>query len=153
MLKMDAKAQTLFAGTFERSMDAKKRVAVPGSWLAQKEGEEFYTVLHPSKQFLMVMPPEELLAWEQKFLENPSLNPAQKRAAVRTFYAGARKVSADTQGRILLSDDHCEAASLTGPLILAGGRSRFEIWDRDRFEAATAASEADYLKAAEEIGL
>jgi len=150
---MESQPPSLFAGTFERSMDAKKRVAVPAGWLGKKEGEEFYTVPHPSKNFLMVMPPAELLAWEQRFLDNPGLTMAQKRAAVRNFYAGARKVATDSQGRILLADDHCAAAGLKDTLAMVGGRSRFEIWDRDRYEATLQASEADYLKAAEEIGL
>jgi len=149
---MSQEAQTLFAGTFERSMDAKKRVAVPSAWLGKKEGEEFYVVPHPSGDFLIVMPPEELHRWEQKFIES-DLPPHEQREAMRLFFGAAHKVSTDGQGRVLLREDHCEEAGLKGAVVFAGGRSRFEVWDKDRYAAAAAKSKETYRKAALAIGL
>lgn len=150
---MSPEPKTLFAGTFERSMDAKKRVSIPSAWLGKKEGEEFYVVLHPRKEFLMVMLPAELVSWEEKFLSDESKSMAQRRAAVRRFYAGAHRVLTDGQGRILLPEEHCEAVGLTNAVVFLGGRSRFEIWDKERHTASIAAQDDDYLNAAEDIGL
>jgi MraZ protein len=150
---MSADAQSLYAGTFERSMDAKKRVAVPSAWLEKKEGEELYSVPHPSGGYLMVMPPAELRLQEQRFMQSDRLNPQQKREAVRLFYAGAYRLTTDGQGRVLLPEDHCESAGLKGGVVLVGGRSRFEIWDKARFEAAAENAKDTYLQAAMEIGL
>lgn len=134
-------------------MDAKKRVAVPSGWLSKKEGEEFYAVPHPSERFLMVMPPEELQRWEAVFEQNASLSPGQRRESVRMFFASAHHVTTDTQGRILLREDHCEATGLKGPLVAVGSKSRFEFWDKARYEESVAKAREIYLKAAEDIGL
>jgi MraZ protein len=67
---MSQDAKTLYSGTFERSMDAKKRVAVPAPWLTSEEGEIFYVIPHPSEGYLMVMPPSEFDRWEQRIQES-----------------------------------------------------------------------------------
>jgi MraZ protein len=150
---MSEERQPLFAGTFERSMDAKKRVAVPSGWLERKEGEEFFSVPHPTGRFLMVMPSVELMRWEALFQANNGLTPGERRDAVRQFYASAHRVTTDGQGRILLPDDHCETTGLRGPVVVVGGKSRFEIWDKDRYGENVARSRDNYMRAAEEAGL
>ncbi len=149
---MSSEFQSLYAGTFDRSMDAKKRVAVPSGWLRRKEGEEFYSVPHPEGGFLMVMPPEELTAYEQKFLQS-DLAPREKREAIRQFFAAAHRILTDAQGRVLLPEEHCEAAGLKGAVVFVGGRSRFEIWDRERYAAESARARDTYRQAALAIGL
>ena len=134
-------------------MDAKKRVAVPSGWLSKKEGEEFYVVPHPSERFLMVMPSAELQRWESIFDQSSGLTPAQRREAVRMFFASAHRVATDSQGRILLREDHCEATGLKGPLVAVGSKSRFEFWDKGRYEESVARAKEIYLKVAEDIGL
>jgi len=143
---------TLYAGTFERSMDAKKRVAVPASWLSLEEGEEFHVVPPPEKGYLMVMPHAEFERWEQRIMESDMPAP-KKRVAIRHFYASSHLVTADKQGRILLPETHCEQAGLTGEIVFIGSKSRFEIWSKDRFQHAQADEEAIYREVAEAIGL
>lgn len=150
---MSLESQPLYAGTFERSMDAKKRVAVPSGWLAKKEGEEFYTIPHPKMPCLLVMPPVEFERWEQKFENAPNLTAVQRRRSVMRFYASAHRVATDGQGRILLNEEQCAKVGLKGPIYFVGGKSRFEIWDKARFEESLAEEEPSYLQAAEEIGL
>lgn len=134
-------------------MDAKKRVAIPSDWLRRKEGEEFYVIPHPFESFLMVMPPSELLKWEERFKEAKEMSPSGQRKAIRRFFAAAHRVTTDAQGRILLPEKYCESVGLNGTVAFLGGRSRFEIWDRARYAASTAGSEDDYNKIAEAIGL
>jgi division/cell wall cluster transcriptional repressor MraZ len=150
---MNLDAQSLFAGTFERSMDAKKRVAVPSAWLAKKEGEEFFSVPRPDGKYLVVMPPEEFRRQEALFMANEKRTMAERRDAVRAFYASAFQLITDGQGRVLLNDKHCEMAGLKGTVAFVGGRSRFEIWDKDRFKEFSEGAVGNYLAAAEEIGL
>lgn len=142
----------MYSGTFERSLDAKKRVAIPSAWVSG-EGEEFHVVPHPTEGYLMVMGREELSRWEQRFQESPALSPAKKREAIRRFFGGAHAVTTDKQGRILLPERHCETAGLSGEVVFIGARSRFEIWSKERHEASAAASLAIYKEAAEAIGL
>ncbi len=143
---------TLYSGTFERSLDAKKRVAIPSAWISG-EGEEFHVIPHPNEGYLMVMGREELGRWEQRFQDSPTLTPAQKRAAIRMFYGDAHSVTTDKQGRILLPDKHCERAGLNGEVVFIGAQSRFEIWSKDRHEATSQGALDIYRGAAEAIGL
>jgi MraZ protein len=69
------------------------------------------------------------------------------------FYGQAHAVSTDKQGRILLSEKHCERAGLSGEVVFVGARSRFEIWSKERHESSTPDSFTTYQHAAEEVGL
>lgn len=149
---MGQDATTLFSGTFERSMDAKKRVAVPASWLSKDEGELFHVIPHPTEGYLIVMPPAEFAQQEERF-QASSLSPAEKRQAIRKFYSEAHATTTDKQGRILLNEKHCERAGLSGEIIFAGGRSRFEIWSKDRHAAADVDQTEAYRRVAADVGL
>jgi MraZ protein len=149
---MSQDAKTLYSGTFERSMDAKKRVAVPAPWLTREEGEVFYVIPHPSEGYLMVMPPSEFDLWEQRIQESPS-SAKEKRMAIRKFYSEAHTTTTDKQGRILLSDKHCDRAGITNEVIFAGGRSRFEIWSKRRYIDADVGQSDAYRRVADTIGL
>jgi len=133
-------------------MDAKKRVAVPSGWLETGRDEPFYVIPHPSKDFLMIMRPTEFVATEQRF-EASSLPPDKKRKAIRQFYSAAHQVSTDGQGRIVIPEEHCAEVKLSGPVVFVGSRSRFEIWNKERYEQVFAADAADFLEAADAIGL
>jgi MraZ protein len=140
-----------YAGTFERSMDAKNRVTIPASWL-NGGPDDFHAIPHPSGDFLMVMPPEEFDSIEASI--KLSGEPAtEQRKAIRHFYSQARAVGADSNGRILLPEEQCDSLMLKGDIVLVGGRSRFEIWNAKRWAAVSAAESESYLKIAEKIGL
>lgn len=141
----------LFSGTFERSLDAKKRVAIPSAWVTG-EGDEFHVVPHPKERFLMLMRVEELGKWEQK-LGATQLPPPEKRKAIRAFYASARAVTTDKQGRILLPDSHCEWAQLDGEVVFIGSPGRIEVWSSKNFTASEPANTSALQAAAEEAGL
>ena len=149
---MSQEAKTLYSGTFERSMDAKKRVAVPAPWLTRDEGETFHIIPHPVGGYLMVMPAAEFDRWEQRIQESQA-PPAEKRMAIRKFYSEAHTAATDKQGRILLSEKHCDRAGLSGEVVFAGGRSRFEIWSRERHAAMEAGHTEAYKRVADTIGL
>ena len=149
---MSQDAKTLYSGTFERSMDAKKRVAVPALWLTRQEGEIFYVIPHPSEGYLMVMPPSEFDRWEQRIQESVA-SATEKRMAIRKFYSEAHTTTTDKQGRILLSDKHCDRAGITNEVIFAGGRSRFEIWSKPRYSDVAVGQSDVYRRVADTIGL
>ncbi len=142
----------LYLGTFPRSLDAKKRVAIPSAWVSH-EGEEFHVVPHPNQGQLLVMGREELSGYKQLFLDSTTMAPAAKRDAIRAFYGEAHTVTTDKQGRIVLPEKHCERAGLSGEVIFIGVASRFEIWSKERYEATQQSSYATFQQAAEAIGL
>lgn len=141
----------LYSGTFERSMDAKKRVAVPSAWL-QGEDQLFHVIPHPRDGFLVVMPPAEFQMWERR-IEESAASPAEKRRLIRSFYGQAYAVNTDKQGRILLPDPHCVRAGLKNDVVFIGGGSRFEIWAKERRAEDEPGDMAVFERMADEIGL
>ena len=143
--------QISYAGTFERSMDAKNRVTIPAAWL-NGGPDAFHAIPGPTGDCLIVMPPAEFDSIESR-IEQSGAAASERRKAIRQFYGQARAISADSNGRILLPDDHCDSVKLKGDVVLVGGRSRFEIWDAKRWAAVSAEESASYRQVAELIGL
>lgn len=132
-------------------MDAKNRLTVPAKWLGDGENE-FYALPDPKSHFLIVMPPEEFTQYEERIQASDA--PAQaKRIAIRQFYSAAQLISADKQGRVLLGEDQCARVGLSGEAVLVGGRSRFEIWPKERWQQSMAADAEIFAEMAEKIGL
>lgn len=143
--------EALFAGTYARTIDAKHRAAVPSAWV-RDEGSEFFVIPHPEEGYLMVMPSGEFHSTEQRILASTA-SPQEKRQAIRQFFSAAHRVVSDKQGRILIPDNHAAAAGLDGEIVFVGAGRRFEIWSKDRHDAANAANAEIYRRVAVEIGL
>jgi len=143
----------VYSGTFERSLDAKKRVTVPAKWL--DGGEQDFQVIRnpqPDSPCLIVMPPEEFAQMEGR-IQGSDLPAPRKRKAIRQFYSSAHAVTSDKQGRILLPEEVCSQAGLTSEVVLVGSKSRFEVWSKQHWQAAVSEDQEAYLEAAELIGL
>jgi MraZ protein len=140
-----------YAGTFERSMDAKNRVTIPAAWL-NGGPDDFHAIPHPSGDFLMVMPPGEFDSIEAS-IKQSGIPAIEQRKAIRHFYSQARAVAADSNGRILLPEEQCESLKLKGDIVLVGGRSRFEFWNAERLASVSAEDSNSYRQVADLIGL
>lgn len=141
----------IYAGTFERVMDGKNRVTIPAAWLAQGVSE-FHAIPNPSEECLIVMPPEEFQAVEERINQSGAAA-AERRKAIRQFYSRARAITADAQGRILFSEEQCSSLQLKGEVILVGGRSRFEIWNSERWNTVSKEEHDSFRAVANLIGL
>lgn len=113
---------------------------------------DFYAVPAHTGDFLIVMHAEEFDSMEDR-IKSSGVAASEARKAIRQFYSQARPVSADSQGRILLPVDQCETLHLEGDIVLVGGRSRFEIWNPERWTAVSAEETSAYHEVAELIGL
>ena len=151
IMEQESTKPTIYSGTFERSLDAKNRVAIPSGWVSG-EGEEFFVIPHPTEGYLMVMPTEEFHRTEQR-IQQSEATPANKRKMSRKFFGASRKVTTDKQGRVLLHDEHCVGAGLKDGAVFIGTGSRFEIWAKARHEVTAAEDEEIYQQMAEAIGL
>ena len=141
----------IYAGTFDRVMDAKNRVTIPAAWLGG-EVHEFHAIPSPSGECLIVMPPSEFNEMEERI--NQSGAPAtERRKAIRQFYSQARVIAPDSQGRILFAEEQCRKLELQGEVILVGGRSRFEIWNPKHWGAVAQDEHTSFRQVAELIGL
>ena len=124
----------MFRGRYQHTLDPKGRLSVPAKFrdaLAHYEGG---LIVVPDGQCLEVHPLEEWQRIETKMREQANFNP-EVREASRLYFSLAKEVSLDSAGRILIPPDVREQAGLHKDVTLVGGGlSRFEIWDRTRFE-------------------
>ena len=145
-------SSTVYAGEFRHTVDAKHRVTIPSRWRAE-EGEEFFAVPDPAGSFLMILPPREFDRVKTDLEANTTVSPADRRKFIRRFYALAQLVSVDKQGRVLLPEDCCRRLGLEGEVVLIGSHSRMEIWNPQRWAAATADEDEVFRRVAGEVGL
>ena len=148
-----APAPTVYAGEFRHAVDAKHRVTIPSRWRRGDEGEEFFAVPDPAGNFLMVMPPCEFDRVKSDVEANATISPADRRKFIRRFYALAQLLTIDKQGRILLPEEPCRRLGLEGDVVLIGSHSRMEIWNPQRWAAATADEDEVFRRVAGEVGL
>lgn len=139
-----------FAGTFHRTMDAKNRVTIPSDWAAAK-ASTFY--LLPAQRRINVMPASELARQEEELREMLPAGPARQEA-LRVIYGSARLVESDNQGRILVPEELCKHAQLSGEVTVVGVKDRFEIWNPANVPPATATESTsdEARKALEALG-
>jgi MraZ protein len=87
--------------------------------------------------------------WEQiaEKLSQLSFGDADSRGLNRFLLSGAREVSVDTAGRILVPEFLAEFADLDEEVVFAGVNTRIELWDKDRWNDYTqdVESQADLL--------
>ena len=148
-----APVPTVYAGEFRHAVDAKHRVTIPSRWRSGDEGEEFFAVPDPAGSFLMVMPPREFDRVKSDVEANAAISPADRRKFIRRFYALAQLVTVDKQGRVLLPEEPCRRLGLEGDVVLIGSHSRMEIWNPQRWVAATADEDEVFRRVAGEVGL
>jgi MraZ protein len=151
-MSKSAPAPTIYAGEFRHAVDAKHRVTIPSRWRGE-EGGEFFAVPDPAGNFLMILPPAEFDRVKSDVEANASIAPADRRKFIRRFYALAQLVTVDKQGRILLPEEHCRRLDLGGEVVLIGSHSRMEIWNTQRWAAATADEDEVFRRVAGEVGL
>jgi len=107
----------------------------------------------PAGNFLMILPPAEFDRVKSDVEANAAISPADRRKFIRRFYALAQMVAVDKQGRVLLPEDYCRRLGLEGEVVLIGSHSRMEIWNAERWAAATAAEDEVFRRVAGEVGL
>lgn len=101
----------------------------------------------------MVMPPREFDRVKSDVEANAAISPADRRKFIRRFYALAQLVTVDKQGRVLLPEEPCRRLGLEGDVVLIGSHSRMEIWNPQRWVAATADEDEVFRRVAGEVGL
>ena len=151
-MSKSSSASMVYAGEFRHAIDAKHRVTIPSRWRGA-DGEEFFAVPDPAGNFLMILPPPEFDRVKSDVEANPSIAPADRRKFIRRFYALAQLVAVDKQGRVLLPEEYCRRLGLDGEVVLIGSHSRVEIWNSERWAAATAEEDEVFRRVAGDVGL
>ena len=142
-------AQGRFQDEFEQSIDSKHRITIPAVWRRGKP-EQFILMAGRKDSCLEVMPPEEFNKAEEEATSHPTLTPRQRRQVKRAFNSGATRVTADEQGRFVLSDKLCERIGIKDAIVFVGVKETFEIWNPDH-RALSAKSDESALDLAFEL--
>ena len=133
----------VFSGEFHPLLDQKKRLTIPARWRSD-ELVELFIIKSLSRGCLAAMPQEVLQAMGDK-AASQALTLEAHQAFKDHFFANAVICPVDSQGRMVLSDDLCRFAGIEKEVVLAGGDSKFDIWNpgawRQRKQAVSPAYE------------
>lgn len=125
-----------YLGSYLHQVDPKGRVSLPAAFRRDTPTPSFVLVqVHESA--LTLYPEAAWVEVESRLRELLRRQPAS-RAYVLGITAKAIEVVPDRQGRILVPQRLLESVGIDGSALLVGVIDRVEIWDPDRFEAATA---------------
>ena len=129
----------MFRGATKVTIDDKGRVVVParyrGLLVARGDGRVVVTV--DRDQCLLIYPVPEWEQIEQHLMSLPTLHD-QSRRLQRLMVGHATDVEVDGHGRIALSPELREFASLDRNAVLIGQGKRLELWDEVRWNAQRA---------------
>jgi MraZ protein len=123
----------LLTGTHPRTLDDKKRMALP------KRVREL--LQEPTTLFVTPGPDQSLWLYTQAGLEELSLKldqtpatDAEARVFRRLYFAQTEAVDVDRSGRILIPDRLVQFAGMKHEVVLIGVRDHLELWDAERWQ-------------------
>jgi MraZ protein len=127
----------MFRGRFEHAIDDKGRLSIPAKFrdaLTNSFAPPLYLTVSLDTESLVAYPFDEWRVLEAKIEALPAFDPKAQRFR-RAFYAPAQECPLDRSGRVLVPPTLRDYAGLERNVVLAGIGKRFEIWDRDRYQA------------------
>ncbi|WP_300647432.1 division/cell wall cluster transcriptional repressor MraZ [Paenalcaligenes sp.] len=133
----------MFQGSSALSLDAKGRMTIPTrhrAVLMTEESGRLTLTRHPDG--CLILYPRS--TWEQKREQIAAL-PMSARALQRLMLGSAQDVDIDSAGRILISPELRQVASLHKNVMLLGLGAHFELWDAEQLELRQAADLAQGL--------
>lgn len=129
-------------GEYMHALDAKGRVILPADFRAELGVSFIITKGLDKCLFLYAQPEWDALA--AKLRQLPLAKP-EARALVRFFFAGARTLECDKQGRFLVPANlrNYAGIQLRQDVVLTGADNRIEVWSRDQWSQYTEEVEPD----------
>ena len=129
-------------GEYMHSLDAKGRVILPADFRAELGVSFIITKGLDKCLFLYAQPEWDALA--AKLRQLPLAKP-EARALVRFFFAGARTLECDKQGRFLVPANlrNYAGIQLRQDVVRTGADNRSEVWSRDQWSQYTEEVEPD----------
>jgi MraZ protein len=121
-----------FHGTFEHTLDTKKRLTVPAKFRAALSGSVF--LVRGADPCISIYPANEYTEMADAALKG--LNPLspQAKELKRYFYGNAADQDLDSAGRVMLRDEHLAHAGIERDVVVTGAGDCLEVWDRSSWE-------------------
>jgi MraZ protein len=123
----------LLTGTHPRSLDDKKRMALPRRVREQLDSPETLFVTPGPDQCLWLYTQTGLEQLAAKLDQAPATD-AEARVFRRLYFAQTEAVDVDRSGRILIPERLVQFAGLGHEVILIGVRDHLELWDAARWQ-------------------
>lgn len=124
-----------FQGEYQATVDSKGRFLLPVAVKKQlPEDENTFTISRGSGNCLILYPKS---AWDNILNKISGLNDLDPRVVIfkRNLLRGATEVSLDSAGRLNLQPTLKEYAFIEKDIVIFGVLSRFEIWDKKKYNA------------------
>ena len=124
-----------FQGEYQATVDSKGRFLLPAAVKKQlPEDETTFTLSRGSGNCLILYPKS---AWDNILNKISGLNDLDPRVVIfkRNLLRGATEVSLDSAGRLNLQPTLKEYAFIEKDIVIFGVLSRFEIWDKKKYNA------------------
>jgi MraZ protein len=122
-----------FQGEYESTMDSKGRFLMPAAVKKQlPESENSFTISRGAGNCLTLYPKS---TWDNILNKISGLNDLDPRVVVfkRNFLRGATEVSLDAAGKLNIQKSLTDYAGIDKDIVIFGVLSRFEIWDKTKY--------------------
>jgi MraZ protein len=130
----------MFLSTFEKQLDAKRRIVVPQEFRALAAGPFDGVFCFPSIEADCIEGGGKALFDRYNgVIEELEFGDPLRSALETSVLGGMARLSFDTAGRITLPENLCDMFRLTDWVVIVGMGDRFQIWERDAFNAHRAA--------------
>jgi len=127
----------VFHSTFEKPLDAKRRIVVPMDFRAAVAGPFDGVFCYPCVEADCIEGGGKALYDRNEALINEfEVGDPIRYSLEFTLRGGMARLSFDTAGRITLPEHLCDMFGITEWVVVVGLGDRFQIWDRGAFEAA-----------------
>ena len=125
----------LFVGEFEQVIDAKHRLAISSAlreqMVPEEDGRNFILMLGPDRHLWLY--PDKYYRRLLATLKRSPL-PSREHRKIDLFFAMARLLKPDTQGRVVLPEKSMTRAVIADRVTLTGNDDHIEIWPTDEWE-------------------
>jgi MraZ protein len=130
----------MFLSTFEKQLDAKRRIVVPQDFRALAAGPFDGVFCFPSIEADCIEGGGKALFDRYNgVIEELEFGDPLRSALETSVLGGMARLSFDTAGRITLPEALCDMFGLTDWVAVVGLGDRFQIWQREAFQAHRAA--------------
>lgn len=141
---------TGFLGSFQHNIDEKGRLSLPAQFRRGAEERPLVLAHLLQGEWLTLFPEAAWNDMQERMREMLRRNPAA-RASILKVTANAVEVVPDKQGRILIPRHLQDAAAIAGPTLVVGMIDRMELWNPERFAAATDATSPEEERILQQI--
>jgi len=126
----------MFLSTFEKQLDAKRRIVVPQDYRALVSGPFDGVFCFPSIEADCIEAGGKALFDRYVgVIEELEFGDPIRSALETSVLGGMARLAFDTAGRITLPETLCEMFGLSDWVVVVGLGDRFQIWEREAFQA------------------